>query len=85
MGLGSLWWMEELRLELCEDDGVEEEEDAGVEEVVEDEEEVVCEVAEEELELGAMLPIRPVNRPRMGSAHRLLLHVVAGSRVKRPV
>lgn len=87
MGLGSLWWMDELRLELCEDDGVEaEEEDAGVEEVVEDEEEeVVCEVAEAEPELGAMLPIRPVNRPRMGSAHRLLLHVVAGSRVKRPV
>lgn len=51
----------------------------------EDEDEVVSEAAEEELELGAILPIRPVNRPKMGSAQRLLLQVVAGSRVKRPV
>lgn len=50
-----------------------------------EEEEVVCEAEEEELELGAILPIRPVNRPKMGSAQRLLLQVVAGSRVKRPV
>lgn len=57
-----------------EEDGTEEEED-----------EVVSEAAEEELELGAILPIKPVNRPRMGSAQRLLLQVVAGSRVKRPV
>lgn len=57
-----------------EEDGTDEEED-----------EVVCEAAEEELELGGMLPIRPVNRPKIGSAQRLLLQVVAGSRVKRPV
>lgn len=49
------------------------------------EDEVVCEAAEEELEVGATLLIRPVNRPKMGSAQRLLLQVVAGSRVKRPV
>lgn len=53
--------------------------------VVEDEDEGVCEATEEELELGAILPIRPVKRPRMGSAQRLLLQVVAGSKVKRPV
>lgn len=57
-----------------EEDGTDEEED-----------EVVCETAEEEVELGAMLPIRPENRPKMGSAQRLLLQEVAGSRVKRPV
>lgn len=51
----------------------------------EEEEEVVCEAMEEVLELGATLPIRPVKRPKIGSAHRLLLQVVAGSRVKRPV
>jgi len=51
--------------------------------VAEEEDEVVCEAEEEEL--GAILPIRPVKRPRMGSAQRLLLQVVAGSKVKRPV
>lgn len=56
-----------------EEDGTDEEDDA-----------VVCEAAEE-LELGAILPIKPLNRPKMGSAQRLLLQVVAGSRVKRPV
>lgn len=84
MGLGSLWWMEELRLELWDEEVVDEE-DAVEEGVVEDEDEVVCGAAEEELELVAMLPISPVNRPRMGSAQRLLLQVVAGSKVKRPV
>lgn len=51
----------------------------------EEEDEVVSEAAEEELELGGMLPIRPVNRPKIGSAQRLLLQEDAGSRVKRPV
>ena len=53
--------------------------------MVEDEDDVVCGTAEEELELVAMLPIRPEKRPRMGSAQRLLLQVLAGSKVKRPV
>lgn len=75
--------MEELRLELCDEEEVEvEEEEDGMDE---EEDEVVCEAAAEELELGATLPIKPVNRPKMGSAQRLLLQVVAGSRVKRPV
>lgn len=51
----------------------------------EEEDEVVCEAVETELELEATLPIRPLNRPRMGSAQRLLLQLVAGSNVKRPV
>lgn len=59
----------------------EEADEEGVDEV----EDEVCERTEEELELGAMFPIRPVKRPRIGSAQRLLLQVEAGSRVKRPV
>lgn len=46
---------------------------------------MVCEAAGEELELGATLLISPENRPKIGSAQRLLLQVVAGSRVKLPV
>lgn len=64
---------------MVQEEGAEEE---GVDEV---EDEEVCETTEEELELGAMFPIRPVKRPRIGSAQRLLLQVEAGSRVKRPV
>lgn len=51
--------------------------------MAEEEDEVVCAEAEDELE--ATLLIRLVNRPKMGSAQRLLLHELAGSRVKRPV
>lgn len=83
MGLGSLWWIEVLRLELCDEEV--EEEEVEAERMVDEEDEEVCDEAEEELEVGATLLIKPVNRPRMGSAQRLLLHVVAGSRVKRPV
>ena len=76
MGLGSLWCTEQLWDEEEEDGGREEEEEV---EIVCDEEE------EEELEEGGLMPTNPLTRLKRGSAHRLLLQLVAGSRVKRPV
>lgn len=76
--------MEDVRLELCDEEEVEEDEEDEVG-ADEDEEDEFCEFADEVLELAGMLPIRPVNRPKIGSAQRLLLQVVAVSRVKRPV
>lgn len=75
--------MEELRLDEDEEGEVEVEEEEEGEDVVE--EEVTCEVMDDKLELDETLLMRPVKRPRMGSAQRLLLQEVAGSSVKRPV
>ena len=83
MGLGSLWWVEQLRLQLWEEVVVEELEEGA--EDTEDEEEVWEPAEEESGPPGALMPTSPLTRLNRGSAHRLLLQVVAGSSVKRPV
>lgn len=82
MGLGSLRWTEQPRLIWEEDE--EEEEEGGDEE----EEELTGEAMEDgaaEVAVWLAIPTNPLTRLKRGSAHRLLLQVVAGSRVKRPV
>ncbi len=81
MGLGSLWWTEQLRLVLDVDDKVEE----GMEDEEEEEGGAAWEV-EDGMEVGGgLMPTSPLTRLNRGSAHRLLLQLWAGSRVKRPV